>query len=265
MDPGTLIGIGLAFFALLVSLFMEGADPMSIILLPPMILVLGGTFGAAMAGGLMKDATRIGFWLKTAMMSKKPATAVGLVDTLVKLADRARREGLLALEEGAQEVEDPFLRRGLELAIDGTDPEELRDILDGEIAAKRAEFKAGSKLFQDMGGYAPTMGIVGTVIGLIHVLGNLSTPEKLGHLIAGAFVATLWGVMSANFVWLPLGNKVKRLGDYQVQQMELMVEGILSIQAGVNPRLIQQKLHSLLPPADREAGKKAADAEAEAA
>jgi chemotaxis protein MotA len=209
--------------------------------------VLCGTIGAAMAGGLLKDFTGSIKWLKLALMAK-PTTADGLVDDLVRLADRARKEGLLALEDAAREVEDPFLRRGLELAIDGTDPEELRDILEGEVVAKRKEFHQGGKLFADMGGYGPTLGVIGTVVSLVHVLANLSSPEELGKLIASAFVATLWGVMSANVLWLPMANKINRLGEVSVHQMELVIEGVLSIQAGVNPRLIQQKLRAFLPP-----------------
>lgn len=247
MDPATLIGIVLALGGIFVSMILEGSSPVAILLPAPMMLVLCGTIGAAMAGGLLKDFTGSIKWLKLALMAK-PTTADGLVDDLVRLADRARKEGLLALEDAASEVEDPFLRRGLELAIDGTDPEELREILEGEVVAKRKEFRQGGKLFADMGGYGPTLGVIGTVVSLVHVLANLSSPESLGKLIASAFVATLWGVMSANVLWLPLANKIKRLGEVTVHQMELVIEGVLSIQAGVNPRLIQQKLRAFLPP-----------------
>ena len=170
------------------------------------------------------------------------------IDSVVELAEKARREGLLALEDAVRAVEEPFLRRGLELAIDGTDPEELRDVLEGEISAKRKADKAGAKFFTDMGGYAPTIGIIGTVIGLVHVLENLGEPEKLGHMIAAAFVATLWGVLSANLLWLPLGNKIKRISDLQCQHLELLVEGILAIQSGASPRVVARRLRSLLPP-----------------
>jgi chemotaxis protein MotA len=247
MDPASLAGIGLAFGAIIVSMIMEGGSPMAIIAIPAMILVFGGTIGAVMAGGMLKDTLGLGKVLMRALMSK-PVLVDELVDTVVALADRARREGLLALEDAIKAVDDPFLRRGLELAIDGTDPEELREILECEVDAKRKADRVGAKMFADMGGYAPTIGIIGTVIGLVHVLENLSQPEKLGHLIAGAFIATLWGVMTANVMWLPLGNRLKRLSDLECGQMELAVEGILSIQAGANPRLVAQKLRSLLPP-----------------
>ena len=246
MDPATIIGIVLALGGIFASMIIEGSSPMAIILPAPMMLVLFGTVGAAMAGGLLKDTTGSFKWLKLALTAK-PQTAEGLVEDMVRLADRARRDGLLALEDAANEVSDLFLRKGLQLAIDGTDPEELREILEAEVMAKRKEYKQGAKLFGDMGGYGPTLGVIGTVVSLVHVLANLSSPESLGKLIASAFVATLWGVMSANVLWLPMANKIKCLGELVASQMELVIEGVLSIQAGVNPRLIQQKLRSYLP------------------
>jgi chemotaxis protein MotA len=247
VDPAGFAGIGLAFGAIFLSMLMEGGNPASIILLPPIILVIFGTIGAAMAGGLLKDTLGLGKLLQRALMSKVTPPD-DLVEAVVKLADRARREGLLALEDAVKGVDDPFLRRGLELAIDGTDPEELREILEAEVEAKRKVDMAGAKIFADMGGYAPTIGIIGTVLGLVHVLENLSDPGQLGHLIAGAFVATLWGVMTANVMWLPLSNRVKRIAGLESAQMELAIEGIIAIQAGANPRLVAQKLRSLLPP-----------------
>jgi len=257
MELGTLIGLGVAFGAIFVAIFLEGASPMAIILIPPILLVLGGTFGAAMAGSMMRDTKRVGSWFRTVLLAKV-APADEVVDTVVKLAERARREGLLALEDAARDVDDDYLRKGLELAIDGTDPEELREILESQLDAKRREDRLGARFFTDMGGYSPTIGIIGTVIGLIHVLGNLSEPDKLGHLIAGAFVATLWGVMMANVVWLPFGKKMARLSELECQKMELIIEGILAIQAGSNPRVVAQRLRSLLPaPEGAPAGKAA--------
>jgi chemotaxis protein MotA len=247
VDPAGFAGIGLAFAAIFISMIMEGGNPASMMLIPSIILVFGGTIGAAMAGGVLKDTLGIGKLLQRALMSKV-TPADDLVEAVVKLADRARREGLLALEDAVKDVDDPFLRRGLELAIDGTDPDELREILECEVEAKTKADLVGAKLFADMGGYAPTIGIIGTVLGLVHVLENLSDPGQLGHLIAGAFVATLWGVMTANVMWLPLSNRLKRIAGLESAQMELAIEGIIAIQAGANPRLVAQKLRSLLPP-----------------
>jgi chemotaxis protein MotA len=262
MELGTIGGIVAIFVAVVVSMILEGSSPTAVLLLPALLLVFIGTFGAAMAGGLMTDTKAVVGHLKKAFTGKVPS-GHEVVDVIVGMADRARREGLLALEEMARDVEDPFLRKGIELTVDGTDPEEIREILESEIATKRAQDKVGAKFFGDMGGYAPTLGIIGTVIGLIHVLGNLSSPEKLGHLIAGAFVATLWGVLSANALWLPISNKLKRISELEAAHMEMLVEGVLAVQSGTNPRLVEQKLRSILPV--RTVPKKSAEAPADAA
>jgi chemotaxis protein MotA len=250
VDPGTLIGILLTFVCVFASLIMEGGKPTSVLLVPALLIVFGGTVGAAMAGGGLKDFTQGFARLRVALFSTVRRND-DTVRTLVGFAERARRDGLLALEETARSIDDPFLRKGIELAVDGTDPEELRDILEADIQARRAEHQSGIKLFADMGGYAPTLGIIGTVLGLIHVLENLSDPDQLGHLIAGAFVATLWGVLSANAVWLPVSKKLKRLSEHDLRRMDMLLEGVMSIQAGANPRVIEQKLLSFLPAKDR--------------
>lgn len=252
MDPSTLIGVLVALGAVFLSMIMEGGNPASLLLPPAMLLVFLGTFGVAMACGLMSDMTAALAALKDALLTKKHDPGES-VEQLVGLAELARREGLLALEEKAKSVEDPFLKKGIELAVDGTDPDELREILEAEISAKKGADKAAAKFFADMGGFAPTLGIIGTVLGLVHVLENLSEPDKLGHLIAGAFVATLWGVLSANLLWLPMGNKLKRVGEVNAHHMELVLEGVLSVQAGANPRIVQQKLLSFLNPKERPA------------
>jgi chemotaxis protein MotA len=245
MDPATIVGIVLAFGAIFGSMIMEGGQPAALIIPPALIQVFLGTAGAAMASGMMSDFTGALAAISKAMTGKAhdPSEVIG---TMVDFADKARREGLLALEEAARSVEDPFLRKGVELAVDGTDPEEIRAILEAEIEAKRGTEKAQAKVFADMGAFAPTFGIIGTVIGLIHVLENLSEPDKLGHLIAGAFVATLWGVLTANVIWLPLGKRLARLSEMEIHHMELVVEGVLSVQGGANPRVLEQKLHSFV-------------------
>src|SRR3954466_7412538 len=170
MDPATLIGIVLGLASLLALMIMEGLSPMAIVLLPPIILVFGGTFGAAIAGSAMADVKKIGGWFKLALMPAKVPPVSDRISTLVSLAEKARKEGLLALEAQVKAIDDPFLKRGLQMGIDGTDPEELRAVLEGEIAAKKGEDKVAAKFFNAMGGYAPTIGIV----GLINVMGNLS-------------------------------------------------------------------------------------------
>ena len=252
MDPATLIGIGLAMGAILVTMILEGSSPMAIILIPPLILVFGGTFGAAVAGSAMTDVKKLGAWFKLALSSPTVPPVSERIQTLVSLAEKARKEGLLALEAEVKNIDDPFLKRGLQMSIDGTDPEDLRAILEGEISAMKAENKVAAKFFNAMGGYAPTIGIIGTVIGLIHVMENLSDPESIGPLIASAFVATLWGVLSANVFWLPMGAKIGRTSDLKAASMELLVEGIAEIQAGTSPRTVRQKLSSLVPPSEQQ-------------
>ena len=251
MDPATIVGIVLALVAVLGSMIMEGGDPAAMIAPPAMLLVFVGTFGVAMACGLMKDATSIASFLKAALLTKKAHPPDVAIKHLVEFAEKARREGLLALEEAAKTIEDPFMKKGIELAVDGTDPEELREILETEIHSLKARHKVGAKFFENMGGFAPTLGIIGTVLGLVHVLQNLSKPETLGESISGAFIATLWGVMSANLFWLPMSNKLKRVSEIEVHHMQIMLEGILAIQAGANPRVIEQKLVAYLAPKER--------------
>ena len=246
MDPATLIGVLVGLLIIVVSNMLEGGNPASLLLLPPMLLVLGTTLMVTVAGGTMADAKNAASSFVHAFRAKvRPAADV--VPMVVALAEKARREGLLALEDQLKEVDDPFLVKGVTLAIDGTDPEEVRDILEAELHAKRSEDRYSAKFFADAGAYAPTIGIVGTVMGLVHVLENLAEPEELGHLIAAAFIATLWGVMSANVIWLPIGNRLKRLSELECAQMEIVIEGVAAIQAGSNPRVIAQKLNSLLP------------------
>ncbi|MFI5493159.1 motility protein A [Actinoplanes sp. NPDC051859] len=257
MDLAAIIGVVVALIIIFVVQILEGGTPTSILLLPAMLLVFGGAFMASMAGGVMKDALGVGLLLKKAFLAKV-APPNELVDNIVKLAERARREGLLALEDAVKTVDHPFLKRGLQLAIDGTDPEELHDILHAEIAAKKKADKAGTKIIENMGGYAPTIGIIGTVMGLVHVLENLDKPETLGHSIAAAFVATLWGVLSSNVMFLPLAARLTRLSGIEADEMELVIDGVLAIQAGSNPRLVAQKLRSLLPPDAAKAAESAA-------
>jgi chemotaxis protein MotA len=257
MDPAGFIGLVVAFGAIFGALLMEGADPMSIFLPAPLLLVWVGTIGVGIAGHTVKDVIASYKAVPRAFMNKIPDPTT-TVDTLVDLADRARREGLLALEDAAKDIDDPFLRGGLQSAIDGTDPDDLRLILEDRIATKRTKEKVWSKYFADMGGYAPTVGIIGTVISLVHVLENLSDPASLGHSIAAAFVATLWGILSANVVWLPIGARIKRFSDLECAQMEVTLEGLLAVQAGANPRLVGERLRSLLPDAPAEKDKEAA-------
>jgi chemotaxis protein MotA len=250
MDPATLIGFVISLGALLFFMVLEGADPMSLLFLPAIVLVIVATFGAAMSGQTMGDLKKMPGWFKMALTPARVPPPTEQIQTLVSLAEKARKEGLLALEAQVKAIEDPFLKRGLQMGIDGTDPEELRTVLEGEISAKKTEDKVAAKFMTTMGGYAPTIGIVGCIVGLMNVMGSLSDPAALGPMIAAAFVATLWGVMAANFWFLPMGAKIARVSELQAAQMELLVEGITEIQAGTSPRAVRQKLIAMVPPSE---------------
>jgi chemotaxis protein MotA len=252
MDLATIIGIGAAFGAVLLSIIMEGSTPMSVILPPPMLLVIGGTLGAGLASTTMSDFIKAFTGLQRFMLFKRPDMNES-VDTIVKLADKARREGLLALEDATKEIDDEFLKDGLQSAIDGTDPDDLRAMMEARIDAKKARDKVMAKVFGDMGGYAPTIGIIGTVVALVHVLANLNDPSTIGKSIASAFVATLWGLLSANLIWLPISGRIKRVSELEAAHMELVMEGLLAIQAGGNPRVVGQRLRSLVPDQPKQA------------
>lgn len=256
MDPATIIGLALAFGAVLGAILLEGASPMSVMLPAPMLLVFGGSLGAGLASSTLEDTKRAFATLVGWLTFKRPDLGA-TVEVIVGLADGARREGLLSLEEAARTVENPFLRDGLQAAIDGTDPDDLREMLEDRIATQRAQDRTTAKFFNTMGGYAPTVGIIGTVVSLVEVLENLAKPEELGHMIAAAFVATLWGLLSANLMWLPIGARITRASDLRCGHLELILEGLLAIQSGANPRLVGQRLRSLIPP---EPEKKAAAA-----
>jgi chemotaxis protein MotA len=187
-----------------------------------------------------------------------------LVSLFVKLADRARREGLLALESEAAQIEDHAIQKGVMLVVDGTDPELVREIMESDVAAMSERHEGKYAMFEAAGGYAPTMGIIGTVMGLVNVLSHLENPEELGHLIAGAFIATLYGILFANVFFLSISQRLKQRNKEEVARRQLAVEGVLSVQAGDNPRVVREKLEAFLPMHER-GEPSAAGAEAEAA
>ena len=265
MDPVSLTGIGIALVGLLLTMLLEGSSPLAILLLPPLLLVLGGTLGAAAAGATSGDLRRLRHWVRLALAPERVPSAGERIELMAELAGRARREGLLALDRRLRDVPDPFLREGLRLAVDGTEPGLLRTILENRIAAVVEDERVAARFFARMGGYAPTIGIIGTVIGLIHVLARLDRTEELGGMIAAAFVATLWGVLTANVFWLPMSTRILRTSELRAAQLELLLTGIAEIHAGTSPRAVRQRLVSLLPPAEATAARLSARAAAAAA
>ena len=265
MKASTAIGIGVAIVGLLFGAMMEGSQISAFIDPPAILIVFGGTFGATLASTSMESVKRIPSLYKKAM-STPHHDLQGRVDELVGLAEKARREGLLALESGVADLDDEFTRKGLQLVVDGTEPEVILQVLENEIDGASGRAAADRTVFEKAGGFAPTMGILGTVLGLVHVLQNLDQPSTLGPAISGAFIATLYGVGSANVIFLPVASKLHHIAEAETSLRELTIEGLLAIQAGDNPRVVADKLEAFVPPEDRKsAADKAAAAPAKAA
>ncbi len=256
MKAATAIGIVVAFGALALSSMMTGTSPAAFLNIPAMIIILGGTGGVTLASVGIGSMKRVPSLYKL-VISAEPPDMRGRLDELVSLADEARHNGLLALDARISDIDDGFTRNALQLVVDGTDPEMVHAIMEAEIDGMVARHAVGAAPFEKAGGFAPTMGIIGTVLGLVHVLQDLSSPQTLGPSISTAFLATLMGVGSANVVFLPIANRLKAISAEEVELRMMTLEGILSIQAGDNPRLVSEKLMSYVPPAEREAEREA--------
>lgn len=218
------------------------------------LIVFGGTIGVTVISFSLTEIKNIPNLIKIALFPKQQEPSQ-IIDLIVGLADEARREGLLYLENRLDDINDQFLRKGVQLVVDGTDPELVRSIMEVELYAIEERHHVGSSIFEAAGGYAPTMGIIGTVMGLVHVLGNMSDPNSLGPAIAVAFMATLYGIGSANILYLPLASKLSNLSKKEINLRMLMIEGIVSLQAGYNPILIRERLSAFLNPTTRGAEK----------
>jgi len=250
MKASSLIGVVLACLLIAVGATMEGSNIMAVLNPSAILIVLGGTLGATMAGTSFATFKNIPVLYKKAFLTEPP-DMVGRVRELVGYAEKARRDGLLALDEQLADVPDDYTRKGLQLVVDGTDPDLVAEVLETENANMRKRHAAGVQPFDKAGGFAPTIGIIGTVFGLVHVLENLDKPETLGPSISAAFIATLLGVASANLVYLPVSNRLKQLSAEELQFRTMTLEGVLAIQAGDNPRVVEEKLMAYVPPAQR--------------
>jgi chemotaxis protein MotA len=250
MKFGSIVGIVISCIGVAVGATLEGANVMVVLNVPAILIVLVGTLGATIAACGLEAHIKLPMLYKKALMPDE-LDLVARVNEIVGYAEKARRDGLLALDEQVKSIEDPFTRKGLQLVVDGTDPDLVAAVLDAENEGMRKRHAAGRNPFMQAGALAPTMGIVGTVFGLINVMNNLNNPQMLGPLIAAAFLATLLGVGSANMVFLPLANRLKELSEQEMHFREMTLEGILGIQAGDNPRVIAEKLMAYVPPAER--------------
>lgn len=245
MDILSIVGILLAFAAIVGGNLLEGGHTDSLVQLTAFIIVIGGTLGAVLLqtpiSAFLHSLKLVG-WI----FFPPKHEAEGAINKIVEWSNVARKEGLLGLEAVSEGEPDLFVRKGLQLLVDGSEPDAIRSILEVELYAKEHHDNQAAKVFEAGGGYAPTIGIIGAVMGLIHVMQNLSDPSKLGSGIATAFVATIYGVGAANLFLLPIANKLKSAIHGQSQYREMVIEGIISIAEGENPRNIEAKLRGYL-------------------
>lgn len=245
MDILTLLGLILGFGAIIGGNILEGGHTSSLMQLTAFIIVAGGTIGAVLVQTPVPIFMRsLKMLLWTLLPPKVEQRAA--IEKIIGWSNIARKEGLLGLEALVEAESDPFAKKGLQLLVDGSEPEAIRGILEVELGVKEHFDTQAAKVYDGYGGYSPTIGIIGAVMGLIHVMNNLADPSKLGSGIAVAFVATIYGVALANLIFLPVGNKLKAIVYSQTQFREMVIEGVISIAEGENPRNIETKLEGYL-------------------
>lgn len=259
-----IIGVVGAVVFILVGMIMKGGTIGGIISPPAFLMVMGGSTCVMIACCGLKNVMAMPKLIMGVAIKERPDTRAETIRTLVGFSERARREGLLVLEDASREVEDPFLSKGIRLVVDGTDPELVKDILEAEIESMEERHHTKQDPFKQGGAFAPTIGILATVLSLVSVLQHLNEPARLGPAISAAFLATFYGVAAANVFFLPIAGALKRRTEEEIGERTLMVEGVLSIQSGDNPRILAEKLWSFLPPDARETGAEAEGAEAPA-
>ncbi len=250
MDIATLVGIILSF-ALVLSAILMGGSLGIFINIPSMMIVVGGTIGATMINYPLPDILKVVNVVKNAFFMKK-VTPNELIAKFVELAGIARREGILALEAKIGEMDDEFMKKGMQLSVDGLEPAAIKEILETEIEAIQDRHKLGAEIFTTFGTFAPALGMIGTLIGLVQMLQTMSDPSTIGPAMAVALLTTFYGAVMANILFLPIAGKLKNRSNEEVMLKELMMEGIISIAKGENPRVIEQKLNAYLPPQLRE-------------
>jgi chemotaxis protein MotA len=252
MDITTIFGLLLGISAVLVSFLMEGGHISSLLQAPAMILVIFGTFGASIITTSFNQLTSLPKLIKIILFEKK-LNPQELIDLIYDLSQKSRKNGLLSLEKELNNIQDSFLKKAIQLAIDGFETNKIREILEIEMSYIEERHKVGAAFFQKLGGFSPTLGIIGTVLGLIHALANMESSESMAQSIAAAFIATLWGVALANLIYLPIADKLKVKHQNEALYLEIISEGVISLAMGDNPRVIRMKLLSFLLPDKRPA------------
>ncbi|MEZ4520599.1 MAG: motility protein A [Thermomicrobiales bacterium] len=246
MNIATIIGLVLALAAINVMFMMNGGTPMAVTDFSSIIGTFGGIIGATFVSNPLNKVLGIpGIMMKT--LKQPPDRSVEIITLFQRLSDSARRDGLLALESEANEIEDPFIKRGVMLVVDGSDSDVVENIMETDIELMEERHKANSTMFESIAAYCPVFGVIGTLMGMILVLGNLSDPDSLGPGIAVAFLGSLYGVATANIVFLPMSSKLKGLSAQEAREKRMVVQGLLAVQAGENSAIVREKLGSFMP------------------
>jgi chemotaxis protein MotA len=247
----SIIGILLALLAIGFGMVLKGASLTALYNPAAYLIIFGGTAAAILIAFPFSEIKKFPILLKIALIEPKLPSKANQISSLVQCAEVAKKEGLLALEEIAATTEDPFFKKGLELIIDGHDIEFIEEILLEEVAAIDKRHKTGALIFTQAGTYAPTLGVLGAVIGLIASLGNLNNVEKLGHSISAAFIATLLGIFTGYVLWHPIANRLKRISKQEQEVKLLTIEGLLSVYQGLSPSALEKKLTVYVAPKER--------------
>jgi chemotaxis protein MotA len=254
IDLASVGGLVVAAVAIVGGLILEGGKVSDISQLTAGLIVLGGTLGAVMINTPM-NILLSGLKRLPEVFLEKSHSSSETIDTLVVLAGNARKSGIVSLEAEVDQLQDPFLKKALSLAVDGTDLQELRKMMEYEITAEEERAEAEAKVYESAGGYAPTIGIIGAVMGLIQVMKHLENIEEVGHCIAVAFVATVYGVAVSNIFFLPAANKLKARAHHAIKAKEMALEGVCSLAEGMNPKLIRMKLEGFVKEEPAKKGK----------
>lgn len=249
MDLASVVGLVAGVVFVLIAI-MSGGTITLFIDIPSFMIVGGGTIGSILINYPLGEVLGVLKVVKKAFLHKEESP-VGVITTLVSFAETARREGILSLEQRAQELDDPFLQKGINLAVDGTEPEYIKEIMETEINFIQERHKTGAGIFDAFGLYAPAFGMVGTLIGLINMLANMDDPSAIGPSMAVALITTLYGAFAANLIFIPIAGKLRARSAGEILIKELCIEGIMAIQSGDNPRIVEGKLKAFISPSMR--------------
>ncbi|MFV0348757.1 MAG: motility protein A [Halodesulfovibrio sp.] len=252
MDLATILGIVISF-GLVVSAIMAGSSLLIFIDIPSFLIVFGGTIGALLVNYPLGKVIAVAGIIKKTLFAKAESPTT-IIDQFMDYANRARREGILSLEPIIKEIDDAYLRKGLQLTVDGLEPQAIQEIMETEISNIEGRHESGQDIVKALGEYAPALGMIGTVIGLVQMLQTMSDPSSIGPAMAVALITTFYGAVLANLVFNPMAGKLKTRSKEEILIKEMQMEGILAISKGENPRIIQEKLSSFQPPKERKSG-----------